>query len=87
MTLEELFAWPKGIMFEEYEKLINEKHKLDRQIRRTSDKIFDEEDSLEVLADEVGSDRYNEHLMKKQKLEAKREKAMIRFKEIEDRLK
>lgn len=86
MTLEEVFAMPKGIMFEEYEKLINEKHKLEKQIRRASEIIFEEEDSLEVLEDEVGSDRYNKHLMRRQRAKSRREKAMLRYKEIENRL-
>lgn len=75
MTLAEALCIPKGMDFEEYEKLLKEKKKLEKQIDKLSDDILDEEDSLEVLADEVGSDRYNKHLIAKEKAEAKREKA------------
>lgn len=69
MTLEEMLAMPKGMKFEEYESLLKDKQRLERQIRKASDIIFAENDSLEVLADEIGSERYNKHLAnKRQKL-------------------
>lgn len=86
MTMTELLAMPKGMRFEEYEKLLDEKQKLEKQIRRASNTIFDEEESLEVLADEVGSERYNKHLVNKQKTEAKREKAKAKLEQIEKKL-
>ena len=80
MTLHEYLLKPILMSLEEYEKILKDKHKLEKQITRESNKIFDEEDALEILADEVGSERYNEHLAMKQKAEIKREKAQIKLK-------
>ena len=86
MTLEELFRIPKSMAFEEYENLLKEKQKLEKRIRKASDTIFIEADSLEVLADEVGSERYNKHLASKEKAEAKAKKLRAELKLIEKKL-
>ena len=86
MTLVELFAMPKGMNPMEYEKLLKDKQKLEKQIRKASDTIFDEEESLDILADEIGSERYNKHLENKQKAEAKREKAQAKLEQIVKKL-
>jgi len=86
MTIAEALAIPKGMKFEEYGKLIEEKKKLHTTIRNLSNKIQDEEYSLEVLSDEVGSERYNKHLQSKQKAEAKREKAQAKLNVIMERI-
>jgi len=86
MTLVELLAMPKGMNPIEYEKLLKDKQKLENQIRKASNTIFDEEESLDILADEVGSERYNKHLANKQKAEAKREKAQEKLEQIEKKL-
>lgn len=86
MTLVELLAMPKGMNPMEYEKLLKDKQKLEKQIRKASDTIFDEEESLDILADEVGSERYNKHLENKQKAEAKREKAKAKMEQLELKL-
>ena len=82
MTIAEALSIPKGMNFEEYEKLLNDKQKLEKQIVKASKDIDFEVDSLEVLSDEAGSERYNKHLQNKQKLEAKREKLQNKLKEI-----
>lgn len=82
MTIAEALSIPKGMDFEEYEKLLNDKKKLEKQIAKASDTIQSEVDSLEVLFDEVGSERYNKHLQSKQKAEAKREKAQAKLQTI-----
>ena len=82
MTIAEALSIPKGMNFEEYEKLLNDKQKLEKQIAKASDTIQSEVDSLEVLSDEIGSERYNKHLQIKQKAEAKREKLQNKLKEI-----
>lgn len=56
---------------------------MERQVRQANNIIFTEEDSLKILADE----RYNKHLMNKQKAEAKREKAEAKLKQIAKELK
>ena len=86
MTLVEMLAMPKGMNPIEYERLLKDKQKLERQIRKASNTIFDEEESLDILADEVGSERYNKHLENKQKAEAKREKAQAKLEQIVKKL-
>lgn len=87
MTLEEMLAMPKGMKFEEYESLLKDKQRLERQIRKASYIIFAENYSLEVLADEIDSERYNKHLANKQKAETKREKAQAKLEQIVKKLK
>ena len=69
MTFEELLKMPKGMDIEEYNKLLKKQKRIKSRLTRVSKLIYDEEDSLEVLSDEVGSDLYNRHLEKKQELE------------------
>ena len=87
MTIAEVLSIPKGMDFEEYGKLLNDKQKLEKQIAKASDTIQSEVDSLEVLSDEVGSERYNKHLQSKQKAEAKREKAQVKLQTIMEIIK
>ena len=82
MKLSEFMNIPVGMSIKEYESLLEERNKLEKQIRKASNKIYDEEDSLQVLADEVGSNRYNEHMKSKLKWENKRDKALNRFNQI-----
>lgn len=86
MTIAEALSIPKGMTFEEYEKLLKDKQKLEKQIAKTSDIIQSEVDSLEVLSDEVGSERYNKHLQNKQKAESKREKVQAKLQAITELL-
>lgn len=86
LTLAEFLTIPKGMSFEEYEKLLADKRKLEKQITKASNDIYSEEDSLEILADEIGSERYNRHLESKQKAEIKREKAQKKLRIIMERL-
>ena len=72
--------------FEEYERLLADKRKLEKQITKASNDIYSEEDSLEILADEIGSERYNRHLKNKQKAEIKRENAQKKLSIIMERL-
>jgi hypothetical protein len=82
MTLGEVLLIPKGMTFEEYEKLLKEKHKLEKQIAKASDDIYDEMDSLDILSDEEGSENYNRHLQAKLKAESKRAKAQQKLNAI-----
>ncbi len=47
---------------------------------KVSEMIEGEECSLDVLSDEVGSERYNRHFEKKQKLEVKQKKLLEELK-------
>ena len=86
LTLAEFLVMPIGMSFEEYEQLLDAKRKLEKQIIKASNDIYSEEDSLNVLADEIGSERYNRHLANKQKAEIKREKSQHKLKLIKERL-
>ena len=86
MTIAEALNIPKGMDFEEYEKLLKDKQKLEKQIAKASMEIDFEVDSLEVLEDEKGSERYNKHLQNKQKAEAKREKAQTKLQAIMEKI-
>ena len=87
MTITEALSIPKGMDFEEYEKLLKDKQKLEKQIAKASMEIDFEVDSLEVLCDEVGNERYHKHLQNKQKAEIKREKAQAKLQAIMERMR
>ena len=80
MTLEELLKMPKGMDIEEYNKLLKKQKRIKNRLTRVSNLIYDEEDSLDVLSDEVGSDLYNRHLEKKQELENEQVKLLEKLK-------
>lgn len=80
MTFEELLKMPKGMSIEEYTKLLKKQKRIKNRLTRVSNLIYDEEDSLDVLSDEVGSDLYNRHLEKKQELENERVKLLEKLK-------
>ena len=86
LTLAEFLSIPKGMDFKEYEKLLDNKRKLEKQITKASNDIYSEEDSLEILANEIGSERYNRHLINKRKAESKRERAQNKLELIKKRL-
>ena len=71
---------------ETYEQLLKDKQKLEKQIAKANSIIYDEEDSLEILADEVGSERYNRHLESKQRAEDKRAKAQSKLNKVIEKL-
>ena len=83
MTLTELLSMPKGVTVEEYERLLKQKENLYRRISGLTEKILTEEDSIFVLSDEVGSDRYNKHVEAKKKFEDKRTKLLQELDNLE----
>ena len=86
MTLGEALMIPKGMAFEEYEKLLKERKKLERQIAKASEDIYSEMNCLDVLSDEEGSERYNKHLQSKLKAEARMSMAHKKLNEIYSKL-
>ena len=58
MTLAEFFAMPPHMTPDEWQAELDRRHKMDKKMRRLSDRIFDLEDGLEVLDDERGSARW-----------------------------
>jgi ferritin-like metal-binding protein YciE len=86
MTITEALMIPKGMTFEEYEKLLKDKRKLEKQIAKAGEDMYCEIDCLETLSDEVGSERYNKHLQAKLKAESKMENALHKLSAITIRL-
>ena len=80
MTFEEMLKMPKGMDIEEYNKLLKKQKRIKNRLTKVSNLIYEEEDSLEVLSDEIGSDRYNRHLEKKQELENEQVKLLEKLK-------
>lgn len=76
MTFEELLNMPLGMSIEEYTKLLKKQKRIKNRLTKVCNLIYDEEDSLDILSDEIGSDRYNRHLKKKQELENEKVKLL-----------
>lgn len=86
MTITELMNIPNGMSVQEYEVLLERKIKLRKQLKKTQDDIYSEEDSLEVLSDEVGTEIYIKHLKKKGQLEQKLSRKLKEYNEVLQRL-
>ena len=71
---------PKGMDIEEYNKLLKKQKRIKNRLKKVSNLIYEENDSLDVLIDEIGSDRYNRHLEKKQELENEQAKLLEQLK-------
>ena len=80
MTLEEFLSIPNGMDFEEYDEILKKKKRIEKRLYKVSNLIYDEENSLTVLEDEVGSERYNRHLEKKQNLQIEQKKLLEELK-------
>lgn len=77
MTIEELMAWDtKKFSLEEWEAEVKRRKLIDKKIRKLSDEIDGEVQSLEVLKDEIGSDRWMKHNNRMFNLIGKRDKLM-----------
>lgn len=86
MTLEEFLSIPNGMDFEEYDEILKKKKGIEKRLYKVSNLIYDEENSLTVLEDEVGSERYNRHLEKKQNLQIKQKKLLEELKLLKAKL-
>lgn len=87
MTLQEFSQMPNNMTITQYEQLLKEKERLQRRIRRLSQSLLFEDDSLEVLKDEEGSDRYNKHLEQKHRYNKKLKEFQKELDEILHRLR
>ena len=87
MTLTEFSQMPKGLTMPQYEKLLQEKKRLEKQVKKYSGLIDFEADSLDILKDEAGSDRHKKHFEQMQHYTTEREKALKRLADIETVLK
>ena len=61
MNIGELMAWPVGYSLEEWEKELKRRKCVEKKIRKLSVEIDGETQSLEVLKDEIGSERWMKH--------------------------
>lgn len=81
MTISELMMMPVGVTLEEWENTLKERKKVVKRIRKLSDEIDGEAQSLEVLKDEIGSERWMKHNTRLFNLTAKRDKLIEENKE------
>lgn len=79
MTLEQLMQWNHKIPFQEYEAALKQIDSKKRALRKANDVIYDELDSLDILADEKGSERWQKH-------EKRRAAAVKRVKRLEQEI-
>ena len=80
MTFEEFLSIPYGMDFVEYEEILKKKKRIEKRWYKVSEMIEGEECSLDVLSDEIGSERYSRHFEEKQKLEIKQKKLLEELK-------
>ena len=66
MTLAQLTAWKGNIPHPEYESLLKKIEAKKRAIRKAHDTVYDEDDSLSILKDEQGSERWQRHDRRRQ---------------------
>lgn len=83
MTLKEFSQMPKGLTMAKYEKLLQEKKRLKKQVEKLSGLLDFESDAINILKDEVGSERYKKHIEQMQQYTTERDKALKRLAEIE----
>lgn len=87
VTLSEFLAIPSGMSIEEWDKELKRQKRVDNKIRRISDRIFECDDALEVLADEKGSDRWNRWNTEREQLINQREQLIKKDENIRRRYK
>lgn len=87
MTLTEFSQMPKSLTMAKYEKLLQEKKRLKKQVKKYSGLIDFESDALDILKDEAGSERHKRHMKQMQHYITERERASKRLAEIETVLK
>lgn len=86
MTLEKFLIIPYGMDFVEYEEILKKKKRIEKRLYKVSEMIDGEECSLDVLSDEIGSERYSRHFEEKQKLEIKQKKLLEELKLLKAKL-
>ena len=74
MTLSHNLSMPKGMKPDEWEAELRCKDKINNQLRKLNTERYDLLDALDVLKDEIGSDRYNKKKSRLSEVEAKIEK-------------
>lgn len=91
MKLDDLLKFNgRSYEFENYQKLLDKQSQLEKSIRRLSDKIQDEEDSLSVFdgqLNERDTMLYNQHLTKRCQLISKRNRKETELNNVSDQIR
>jgi tetrahydromethanopterin S-methyltransferase subunit G len=74
MTIQDLLKMPKGMKPDEWEAELKRRNKINNQLMKLSTERYDLLDAIDVLKDEIGSDRYNKKKSRLSEVEAKIEK-------------
>jgi tetrahydromethanopterin S-methyltransferase subunit G len=74
MTIQDLLRMPKGMKPDEWESELKRRNKINSQLRKLNTERYDLLDALDVLKDEIGSDRYNKKKSRLSEVETKIEK-------------
>ena len=73
MTVKELFNMPVGMTPDEWQRVLNRKNKIIKRLGKLSAERDFLADALDMLSDEVGSDRYMKKENRKQEVDAEME--------------
>lgn len=71
MTIQDLLKMPKGMKPNEWEAELKRRNRISGQLRKLNTERYDLLDALDVLKDEIGSDRYNKKKSRLSEVEAK----------------
>ncbi len=74
MTIQDLLKMPKGMKPDEWEAELKRRNKINNQLMKLSTERYDLLDAIDVLKDEIGSDRYNKKKSRLSEVEAEIEK-------------
>lgn len=74
MTLSEFLSMPKGMKPDEWESELKRKDRVNNQLRKLNIERYDLLDALDILKDEISSDRYSKKKSRLSEVEAKIEK-------------
>lgn len=70
MTIKDLFNMPVGMTPDEWQRVLNRKNKIIKRLEKLSAERDFLADALDMLSDEVGSDRYIEKENRKKEVDA-----------------
>ena len=82
MTLEELFAMPKGITLKGYTDLLHKRDLCEKRLSKWQEEIYHWEDVFDMFPDDQGSERWNKWLKKLERAKKNYTKAKADLDEI-----
>ena len=86
MKFFDILQIPLGLDIDTYEETLKNLDKLSKEIRKLSDKHYELQDTLQVLADECGSERYTSKLDEYVSNSIKLQNTINEYNEIASRL-